>query len=361
MIAVLLALLAMAPSQAPRNVRVTVTVVDQTGAVIPKAKVTIPPGEAVADEREGHCDALRAGRGEGVDHRRVSRLRNADAEGRGDQGGRQQACDRPADPGVAGLGHGLARRARDGVGSQSHIRQRDDARTDRSAVGRPRRNGAAAQGHCRHQTRSSAWTASRAAGCRQSPPIKAIHITRDAFAAENHYAGGLFVDIITQPGIGPLRTGMNFRLRDGSLERKAAVQHRQQRHQGSRADAELRTQLRRIADQEPGLVFAQPERRHLVRHAVLLLLPSRRQPGEYAGATPSPRQHVRLRSVRLRHHARPDAPRALQPGQLHEQEPRASAATRCSSAPTRRTRPTITSRSRKPARSAAGSSSTPAR
>ena len=47
--------------------------------------------------------------------------------------------------------------------------------------------------------------------------IKAIHITRDAFAAENHYAGGLFIDIITQPGIGPLRTNMNIRLRDGSL------------------------------------------------------------------------------------------------------------------------------------------------
>ncbi len=41
--------------------------------------------------------------------------------------------------------------------------------------------------------------------------IKAIHITRDAFAAENHFAGGLFVDIITQPGLGPLRGGGNYR------------------------------------------------------------------------------------------------------------------------------------------------------
>jgi hypothetical protein len=47
--------------------------------------------------------------------------------------------------------------------------------------------------------------------------IKAIHITRDAFAAENHFAGGLFIDIITQPGIGPLRTNINTRLRDGSM------------------------------------------------------------------------------------------------------------------------------------------------
>jgi hypothetical protein len=49
----------------------------------------------------------------------------------------------------------------------------------------------------------------------QLPPkaqIKAIHITRDQFAAENHSAGGIFVDIITQPGVGKLRTntGMNF-------------------------------------------------------------------------------------------------------------------------------------------------------
>jgi hypothetical protein len=47
--------------------------------------------------------------------------------------------------------------------------------------------------------------------------IKAIHITRDAFAAENHFAGGLFIDIITQPGIGPLRTNVSMRIRDGSL------------------------------------------------------------------------------------------------------------------------------------------------
>ena len=47
--------------------------------------------------------------------------------------------------------------------------------------------------------------------------IKSIHITRDAFAAENHYAGGLFIDIITQPGSGPMRGSGNYRLRDGSM------------------------------------------------------------------------------------------------------------------------------------------------
>ena len=47
--------------------------------------------------------------------------------------------------------------------------------------------------------------------------IKSIHVTRDGFAAENHNAGAIFIDIITQPGIGPLRGGGNFSLRDGAL------------------------------------------------------------------------------------------------------------------------------------------------
>ena len=54
----------------------------------------------------------------------------------------------------------------------------------------------------------------------QLPPkaqIKSIHVTRDAFAAENHSAGSLFIDIITQPGMGPLRVGGRYSLRDGSL------------------------------------------------------------------------------------------------------------------------------------------------
>ncbi len=54
----------------------------------------------------------------------------------------------------------------------------------------------------------------------QLPPksqIKSIHITRDAFAAENHSAGGIFIDIITQPGVGALRGGVNLRLRDGTM------------------------------------------------------------------------------------------------------------------------------------------------
>ncbi len=55
----------------------------------------------------------------------------------------------------------------------------------------------------------------------QLPPkaqIKSIHITRDAFAAENHSAYGLFIDIVTQPGIGPLRGQARFNFYDSALD-----------------------------------------------------------------------------------------------------------------------------------------------
>ena len=55
----------------------------------------------------------------------------------------------------------------------------------------------------------------------QLPPkamIKAIHITRDSFAAENHYAGDMFLDIITQPGVRPLSGGVRFGFYDSSLD-----------------------------------------------------------------------------------------------------------------------------------------------
>ena len=89
------------------------------------------------------------------------------------------------------------------------LRDGADARADRRAFGRSRRDGAAAAGHGgeRRRLRVDSFEGGRL------PPksqIKSIHITRDAFAAENHFAGGLFIDIITQPGVGPLRIGLNY-------------------------------------------------------------------------------------------------------------------------------------------------------
>ncbi len=55
----------------------------------------------------------------------------------------------------------------------------------------------------------------------QLPPkaqIKAIHISRDQFSAENHYAGGLSIDIITQPGIGPLQGTVRLGFYDSAMD-----------------------------------------------------------------------------------------------------------------------------------------------
>ena len=58
----------------------------------------------------------------------------------------------------------------------------------------------------------------------QLPPksqIKSIHVTRDQFAAETEQPGSTFVDVITQPGVGPIRGGANFSFRDGSMSAKS--------------------------------------------------------------------------------------------------------------------------------------------
>src|SRR5436190_17449690 len=51
--------------------------------------------------------------------------------------------------------------------------------------------------------------------------IKSIHIVRDAFAAENHSAESEGIDIITQPGRGSLSGGFNSRVRDGSMSARS--------------------------------------------------------------------------------------------------------------------------------------------
>jgi hypothetical protein len=47
--------------------------------------------------------------------------------------------------------------------------------------------------------------------------IRSIRISRDQCAAASHSAGGVSVEIITQPGIGPIRIFSGLGLRDGSL------------------------------------------------------------------------------------------------------------------------------------------------
>ena len=54
----------------------------------------------------------------------------------------------------------------------------------------------------------------------QLPPkaqIKSIHVTRDQFAAETEVPGSIFVDVITQPGIGPIRGQANLSFHNQSM------------------------------------------------------------------------------------------------------------------------------------------------
>jgi hypothetical protein len=52
--------------------------------------------------------------------------------------------------------------------------------------------------------------------------IKSVRVTRDQFAAENHSADSFFIEVITQPGLGPIRTGLNYGLRNGAMSARNA-------------------------------------------------------------------------------------------------------------------------------------------
>ena len=46
--------------------------------------------------------------------------------------------------------------------------------------------------------------------------IKSIHVVRDQFAAETAQPGSTFVDVVTQPGVGPIRGNLSYTLRNPS-------------------------------------------------------------------------------------------------------------------------------------------------
>ena len=54
--------------------------------------------------------------------------------------------------------------------------------------------------------------------------IRSIRFSQAMFAAENHSAGHTFVDVSTQPGLGPMRGSLDFSFRDDSLNARNAFQ-----------------------------------------------------------------------------------------------------------------------------------------
>lgn len=231
MIAVLVALLALTPdAQGPRDARVAVTVVDQTGAVIPNAKVTLtltaattpaaepamtkengvatlaglPPGRYTIQAEYAGFETrllkdvpLRAGDNKHVAVLAIEGLQDSVTVSRD---AREAASDRRSTFGTAMTREQIEALSDD---PDEMAQQLQDIAGGNAVI------------------RVDSFEGGRL------PPksmIKAIHITRDAFAAENHHAGGLFIDIITQPGMGPLRTNMNVRFRDGSMSGKLPAQ-----------------------------------------------------------------------------------------------------------------------------------------
>jgi hypothetical protein len=53
--------------------------------------------------------------------------------------------------------------------------------------------------------------------------IRSIRIARDQFAAESHYAGLSRIEIITQPGVGPIRGGIGTSFQDSSMDGKNPI------------------------------------------------------------------------------------------------------------------------------------------
>ena len=89
--------------------------------------------------------------------------------------------------------------------------------------------------------------------------IRSIRISRDQFAAEYHSAGGVSIEIITQPGLGPIRYFSHLQVARRSLSgRSPFVPVR-----GPEQNTQLRLRAGRHADQGQELVQSQRLRHQL--------------------------------------------------------------------------------------------------
>ena len=221
---------------------------------------------------------------------------------------------------------------RGGVGSPRDVRHGADARADRSAVGRSGRDGAAAAGHGRRQRRHPRGQLrgrpAAAEGDDQGDP----HHARRVRGGEPHRRRPVHRHHHAARHRPAARRACNMRLRDGSMS--GSRRARSPTGQGARA------QRRTTAASFGGSLIKQKASFSInvngdtsfdtpyfyVRDAGA----ARRSE---ALAPRRPRDNMyRLRPVRLRADAGPDAARQLQPGPIHAARTSASAATTCSSA-----------------------------
>jgi carboxypeptidase family protein/TonB-dependent receptor-like protein len=217
---------ALAQAQPPRDGRLLITVVDPTNAILPGAIVTV-----VGVENATKATTIAPVKASEAGLATFERLRPGRYSIQGE---------------FPGFDLGLIRDVRVRAGDNKHIlilplRKMEDSVT----VGRDRQEAAADRGltfgttltreqiealsedpdELKRQLQDMAGAGAvirvDSFEGQQLPPkaqIKMVRISRDQFAAENHGAGGLFLDIITQPGIGALRAVARLGFYDSSMD-----------------------------------------------------------------------------------------------------------------------------------------------
>src|SRR5499427_2586085 len=212
-------------AQTPGNARLTITVVDQTGGVLPGALVTIggmdnatksAESAPVATNEQGVATftGLRAGR-YAIKAEFAGFDPKIDPDVRVKTGENKQtlslALQKLSDEITVGRDKQETAADRQSTFGSALTREQLDSLSEDPDVLRQQLSDIAGPGAV---IRVDSFEGS------PLPPksqIKSIHITRDGFAAENHNAGAFFVDIVTQPGIGPIRGQTFYHIRDGSM------------------------------------------------------------------------------------------------------------------------------------------------
>ena len=230
LVLILICSVAPAHAQSTRDGRVQVTVVDQSGGVVPGATVTLV-GLETPTQAQAAPTATSGDNGIAVFERVVLGRYSVRAE-------------------FPGFDLGLLRDIRVRAGEQKHVIVLPLAKLEQNVtVGRNLQEVAADRqssqfGNEVTQSQLDALSDDPAELQRQLqelagpdaviridsfegqqlPPkaqIKSIHIVRDQFAAESADPGSTFVDVVTQPGIGPIRGGLNLGFFDDSMASKS--------------------------------------------------------------------------------------------------------------------------------------------